>query len=53
MLLTKARYLESVTSLTSKTFQATYRKFTTRRVKPLHVYSVDSTTFIGVNLEFK
>ncbi|XP_065355419.1 uncharacterized protein LOC135949893 [Calliphora vicina] len=50
---TKAIHLEPVTDLSTPTFLASFRRFTSRRGTPLHVYTDNGTNFVGCNRELK
>lgn len=50
---TKALHLEAVTDLTTQGFMASLRRFTSRRGKPLHIYTDNGTNFVGCNQELK
>lgn len=50
---TKAVHLELVSDLTTETFIAALRRFSERRGKPAHIYSDNSTNFVGANRELK
>lgn len=48
---TKALHLELVTSLTTKAFLAAFKRFISRRGKPLHVFSDNGSNFVGSSNE--
>lgn len=50
-MVTKAVHLELVTELTTQAFIATFRRFTSRRGKPVTVYSENGSNFVGANRE--
>lgn len=50
---TKCVHLELVTDLTSEAFLAAFRRFTSRRGKPVNVYSDNGTNFVGAKNELE
>lgn len=48
---TKAVHIELVSDLTTECFLAAFRRFVSRRGKPLHVYSDNGKTFVGASSE--
>lgn len=50
---TKAVHLELVSDLTTESFIATFRRFTSRRGKPQYVFSDNGRNFVGANVELK
>lgn len=48
---TKCVHLELVTDLSTETFLLAFRRFVSRRGKPLEVYSDNGTNFVGANSE--
>ncbi|XP_044019459.1 uncharacterized protein LOC122859841 [Aphidius gifuensis] len=50
---TSAAHLELVTEYTTEAFLATYKRFTSRRGIPAHLYSDCGTNFIGADRELK
>ncbi|XP_044010171.1 uncharacterized protein LOC122853816 [Aphidius gifuensis] len=50
---TSAAHLELVTKYTTEAFLATYKRFTSRRGIPAHLYSDCGTNFIGAERELK
>lgn len=50
---TKAVHLEVVSDLTTEAFIATFRRFVSRRGKPLTIYSDNGSNLVGANTELK
>lgn len=46
---TKAVHIEAVTDLSTPAFLAAYRRFSSRRGCPLHIYSDNGTNFVGAS----
>lgn len=50
---TKALHLELVSDLTTEAFVASLKRLISRRGKPIHIYSDNATTFVGVKRQLK
>ncbi|KYN50062.1 hypothetical protein ALC62_00090, partial [Cyphomyrmex costatus] len=50
---TKAVHLELVSDLTSEAFIAAFKRFSSRRGKPSHMYSDNGTTFVGAQKQIQ